>query len=53
MHLGPLHGENHLSLNAQEGGFLPYGAGTLPPRKGTDCPFVAPHEHAELLSKGR
>jgi len=23
------------------------------PRKGTDCPFVAPHEHGELLSKGR
>jgi hypothetical protein len=48
VHLGPLHGENHLSLNAQEG----YLMVLLPQRKGHRLPFVAPHEYGELL-KGR
>jgi hypothetical protein len=40
VHLGPLHGENHLSLNAQEGYLMVL------------LPFVAPDEYGELLKGG-
>jgi len=44
VHLGPLHGENHLSLNCTRR--LPYGT------QGHRLPFVAPHEYGELLRGG-